>query len=203
MCQTHYDIQTHRHRFATWAAARAAQRGLGTVEEYRDAIESIDLRTFVENYAGGQITQEDYKTKHTAWCEGIVQKLSELIAARPPKKRSKKQIQVGKGKKLTPSFGRAAKVVAVYIKTAIVLAGMDESPLAAVAYPPVDRILLRSIIKSGNHGTKEFGTASDPTTWTTLTKDQYYSIVVLLRNLVPEGEPFWKLEEHWTVVTEP
>jgi hypothetical protein len=37
----------HRHRFAVWAAARAAQRGFVTVEKLRDALEATDIVAFV------------------------------------------------------------------------------------------------------------------------------------------------------------
>jgi hypothetical protein len=42
-----YDVFEHRHRFAVWAAARAAQRGFVTVEKLRDALEATDIVAFV------------------------------------------------------------------------------------------------------------------------------------------------------------
>jgi len=39
-----YDLAEHRHRFAVWAAARAAQRGFTTVKNLRAALQAADIR---------------------------------------------------------------------------------------------------------------------------------------------------------------
>jgi hypothetical protein len=39
-----YELLEHRHRFAVWAAARAAQRGFTTVANLRDALQATDIR---------------------------------------------------------------------------------------------------------------------------------------------------------------
>lgn len=45
----HYDVFEHRHRFARWAAARAAQRGFATTETIVDALDATRIRDFVSD----------------------------------------------------------------------------------------------------------------------------------------------------------
>lgn len=177
-----YNLNTHRRNFAIWAAARATQRGLGSIDQYRHAIESASLMDFVDGYDGGDVTPEAFKEMHLDWCRSI---LNDLRAQGLTKAR----------------FGRAAKLVAMYLKTSVVLGGQAESPLARIAYPPIDGILLDNLAES-TQGTEVQRRAWDAIKWTKLDEDAFYALVRELRAIVPAAEPFWKLEEFWTVTTE-
>ncbi len=82
-----YNLSEHRHRFSVWAAARAAQRGFTTIDNLRDALELTDIRTFLEGRVAEPISSEQFMDGLT---EAGVQNVS---------------------------FGRAAKLVAVYLKS--------------------------------------------------------------------------------------
>ena len=43
------------------------------------------------------------------------------------------------------TFGKAAKLLAIYLKSMIIVGGHHESPFARVAAPPIDEILLRRL----------------------------------------------------------
>jgi hypothetical protein len=177
-----YDHFEHRHRFAVWAGARAAQRAFTTVENLRDALESTTIRAFLLEPASLEIDAQSFETCHRKWCNTIVKFLS------------------GRGiEKAT--FGRAAKLIAVYLKAMVVIGVHSQSRLAAVAHPPIDRVLLQNLASSPEiespHKSKWRAT-----TWTTLDERSYYELISELRSVVPDGEPLWKLEQYWTVTND-
>jgi hypothetical protein len=97
-----YDIYEHVHRFAAWAASRAAQRGLNgfTVEVGRKIIKNAELHKVLR---GGVHLLPDKKSVdiwHKKWCEKLIKKANE--------------------QGLTFSHGRAAKLMNVYLKTGFV-----------------------------------------------------------------------------------
>lgn len=179
-----YDHFEHRHRFAVWAGARASQRGLksATVSILREALESTEIRDFVNNKISFNIEDESFDRHHREWCNEIVRFL--------------------KGKKIEgATFGRAAKFVAIYIKAMIIVGAESNSRLAAVAHPPIDKILLTKLaddeeIKSIHKSLWR------STLWTKLNEKEYYFLLKTLRVAIKEGDPWWMLEEHWTVTDE-
>ena len=180
-----YDLFKHRHNFAIWAATRAMQRGWEGAHfgPLRDALESTNLREFVQDFTANPITAPDFCKRHRRWCKRIVNSLEE---AEIP----------------NASFGRAAKLVAIYLKSMVVVGPHSTSDLAQVAHPPIDRYLLHG--KNG-HG----GLANDPnlpiqlrdhcraTKWTQLNEGEYYLLIKAIQRLVPNIDPFWRLERYW------
>lgn len=53
--------------------------------------------------------------------------------------------QLTKAKVEEASFGRAAKLIAIYLKTTIVLSGAENTTLGRVIHPPIDSILLKAM----------------------------------------------------------
>ena len=178
-----YDLFEHRHRFAVWAAARATQRGFTSVEKLRDALQSTDIKAFALDQANDEISEQEFLKLHRIWCDNI---LEHLRGAGVP----------------DPRFGRAAKLVAVYLKAMIVVGPHTDQPLARVAHPPIDRILLKGLATSPDVP----AAAQDifrTTNWTTLSVDQYYALIQRIKDSVPDIVPFWRLERYWTVTQDP
>jgi hypothetical protein len=177
-----YGLDQHKHNFSVWAAARAAQRGLrgGTVENLKDAIESCGLRAFLEDPASLDINKKDFRSYHQGWCRKIIARLAEKGISEA-------------------SFGRAAKLVAVYIKSRIVIGKDATCPLAKIAHPPIDDVLLQNIARSEDirspHQSKWKSVR-----WTKLDEGQYYELVAQLSACLREDEPLWTLERYWTVI---
>ena len=173
----------HRHKFAVWAAARATQRGFTSVEKLRDALQSTDIKAFVRDQANDEISEPDFLKRHRIWCDAILERLRCAGV-------------------LDPRFGRAAKLVAVYLKTMIVVGPHMDSTLARVAHPPIDRILLKGLAKCPNvpsAARDKFRT----TNWTCLQGDEYYRLIRQIKDSVPDIIPFWRLERYWTVTQDP
>lgn len=124
-----YDHSEYRHRFAVWAGALAAQRGFTTIERLWDALESTDVRVLMESPEGLNIEPAVFDDKHRTWCRQIVSHLN---------------VQKIEG----ATYGRAAKLIGVYLKSMVVIAVGSSSRLAKVAHPPIDRVGLKNLAAS-------------------------------------------------------
>ena len=177
-----YEHSEHRHRFAVWAAARAAQRGFTTVEHLRDALEATPIRAFVENSQNHAIEAADFDKNHRTWCWGVINYL--------------KNVRVDNA-----TYGRAAKLVAIYLKTVVVIGSGYQTRLAHVAHPPIDRVLLQNLAKEQSFP-EAHRALWRSTSWTRLNEDEYFALLETLRTVVPCTTEWWRLEEHWTVTNE-
>ncbi|PHI21520.1 hypothetical protein CEQ90_01505 [Lewinellaceae bacterium SD302] len=176
-----YNHQEHLHRFACWTAARAAQRGWkrANTKSISDALESIE---FSEKLLALFNAQPDSSTFDLWHAERAKELKRELLRQQLVEE--------------TISYGRLAKIIAIYIKTIYVSANPN-SALARVAHPPIDVILLRNIkahlkqesigitypVKLGFH-------------WTKFDEKAYQQAVEFLRQ-VNGHQPFWAIEVFW------
>jgi hypothetical protein len=96
------------------------------------------------------------------------------------------------------TYGRAAKLVAVYLKTTVILGGGAYTPLGHSIHPPIDRTLLQKLGASPRVRSRH-QTAWRNTSWTQLGESGYYTLIAQLRKVVPQDLPFWMLEEYWGV----
>ena len=87
------------------------------------------------------------------------------------------------------SYGRAAKIIAVYIKTIATIRD-GKSNLARVAHPPIDRILLTNLHKEYPH------LETNKINWTQLNEQKYFKLIDELRAI--NVEYFWELERYWS-----
>jgi hypothetical protein len=95
-------------------------------------------------------------------------------------------------------LGRAAKLVAVYLKAMVVMGGDPETSLARVAHPPIDRILLQNLARAEELDSPH-QRAWGGTNWTQLSEDAYYELIEQLCSCLEADEPMWHLERYWTV----
>jgi len=131
---------------------------------------------YVETRADDDISADQFDKRHADWVQGIHRALS------LPSQRL---------------YGRAAKLIAIYIKSMVVVGPHGGSQLANEAHPPIDRRLLSTIAKNKDVDTevrKRFRVA----TWTKFTHADYLTTINDLRGLRSPGEPFWKIEADWT-----
>ncbi len=166
-----YDHAEHLHRFGCWAAAAAVRRGFITNEKVAQAIESIKLQELLKQLNSEDLTDESFIAHHKVWSKALKEEL---------KKKVDNQEKV--------TYGRVAKIIAVYIKTCYVVP-FPECQLSKIAHPPIDRILLTRLLDQG------MLSKADMESWTKLNKVGYFILVSKLRNLAPDA--FWKLEYYW------
>lgn len=172
-----YDITEHRHRFAVWAAARAAQRGFTTVRNLRDALQATDIQETLSASSTLDLSAAQFDKLHRQWCSAICSSLIDR--------------QISK-----TTHGRAAKLVAIYLKAIVVMGSWYDSPLARHMHPPIDRILLQSLAAS-DRITSPYKAAWRSISWTQLDEAAYEQLIAQLRGAMPAGAPFWMLEEYW------
>ena len=178
-----YTHQEHLHRYAIWTAARAAQRGFTTTENIGQAIEKSDLRNFSETR--NEMSTEEFGTWHENQCEVLSGFLNQIDKIKP---------DGTKDGKLNCSYGRAAKIIAIYLKTSVIIPHPDHS-LSALIHPPIDAILISNLYKAR----KEIGFSKEFENfkWTKEEKEKYLKLIKHLRTLT--NEPLWKLEYLWQV----
>ncbi len=160
---TDYTIVNHRHRYACWTAARAVQRGYSVkTPEIIGAIENTNLNEKVSALHRTTITAVEFDDFH---------------------KEAANKLILGLQKHAITSYGRAAKIIAIYIKTVHIIASPD-SALSQVAHPPIDEILLKNL---GLKNRK----------WTKLEETHYFELIQEFRAKLGD-QPFWKLEYAWS-----
>ncbi|MBK7851465.1 MAG: hypothetical protein IPJ66_10105 [Bacteroidetes bacterium] len=165
--EDNYSFAEHVHRFAVWTAARAVQRNFTTTGIIRKAIEQTELQNLV--FRKDINSPEQFDNFHKKTCDKLITEF-------------RKQGMV-------PSYGRAAKIVAIYIKTAIVIPERGKSKLSKIAHPPIDSNLLRNL------DPKYPELKLKSRRWTSLDKDEYFDLIKKFRE--DFGDCFWKIEVNW------
>jgi hypothetical protein len=179
-----YSIREHRHNFAVWTAARAAQRGLAgaTVKAIGEAIASSGLIDTIAPDTTPPTTPESFDALHRIWSGKLCRSLA--------------------GHCKNVSYGRTAKIVAIYLKTVVVIPAREEDrDFIAVIHPPIDAILLRKIgddkqmhrdVRDCCNKTRERGKG-----WTSLNEDAYFDVINTFRKHNLHQPAFWMLEQFW------
>lgn len=163
-----FRFDDHVHRFAIWTAARAVSRNFTHSNAVRNAIELTRLRDFVEERL--ILNSESWSLFHINTCEQIVSALSRSGAK-------------------NASYGRAAKIVAIYLKTAVIIPNRTNDSRLEIVHAPIDAILLATLYKA--HNLSRLRTEK----WTLFSKEDYWSLISFLEQL---GLPInWRLEAYW------
>lgn len=170
-----YTINEHIHRFGLWTAARAASKSLLSNDEMKNLLQSINLQEEVESLKNKtRLTEVEYQQWLHIQCKALIKKFKLRHTFNAKTKRM--------------SFGLAAKAISIYIKTVEVIPSKGTSHLSSIAYPPIDRILLKSFNKAHSVDLNIKWTEYD---WTT-----YLKTIHALKASQQE-RPMWELETHW------
>lgn len=164
-----YTLSEHKHRFSIWTAARAVQRSWTTTYNISKVIQLLDLQDFVNNFK--DIThQQEFDNLHMKWCDRIINEFRVL--------------------NIIASYGRAAKIIAIYLKTSIIMGTLDDDKQVRFIHPPIDRILLKNL----PNDIVEFNSIRK-LNWTQLDKKVYWDLVHTIRTQL--GMFDWRLEVYW------
>jgi hypothetical protein len=177
-----YDIIEHVHRFAAWAASRAASSARGYKFKVRDGqkiIEAAGLRDLI----GGPKTlpkPEAMDAAHKEW-----RKLAKEAA---------------KQRGLVFTDGVAAKLINIYLKAGLVtVANRDDARVGAL-HPPVDRVLLCRLAKDDKEENPErakFWRKKSRVGWSKFNSKQYEEVIDMIRQKLGDKGPLWAIEEHF------
>lgn len=160
-----YSFSEHLHRYAVWTAARAVQRGLTSTKNIQTAIEKTDLNKFLDFEL--EMSELNFDIFHRETANKLIESL--------------------KGYNLT--YGQAAKIIAIYLKTAVIIRTSGKSDLARIIHPPIDNILLTNIDKEHkNLGLKNIK-------WTQLSEYEYFEVINDIKSL--NLDYLWEIERYW------
>ncbi|MDQ6995340.1 MAG: hypothetical protein Q9M18_07070 [Mariprofundaceae bacterium] len=179
-----FTYEQYRHDFASWSAARAAQRGFegATVGVLKQAIEDVGLDVFVNTASNYEMTEAAFDVQHQQWCT----KIRAFLLAKDVVK---------------ATYGLAAKLVNVYLKSAVILGERGKSQLASVIHPPIDGLLLKAIAKNGKKDgiSPELRKLCVDSRWTRFDGNAYRGLIVAMKAEKLHKPHFWMLERYWPV----
>ena len=172
-----YTIDDHRHRFAAWAASRAASV-VGcrfTVEQGVEMLKGAHLDALLVG-PDSLPTPDRIDAEHRAW-------RGKVIAA-------------GESRSLKLTHGVAAKLINVYLKAAFVCGGHADHERVCALHPPIDSLLLDELVAKNIGELKQEWKTAKKIRWSKLSSEQYETLIGHLRTAM-KGEPMWMVEAHW------
>lgn len=173
-----YGINEHKHRFAAWAASRAASTSTKCrfeVAEGRVILEAVGLNKLVGSLQDLPSPNEIDKV-HKDWRVRAIEEAKHL------------------GKEGF-SHGVAAKLINVYLKSVFVCSDSHDDLKVKALHPPIDRVLLEALKKNNPKVFKSvFGSAIPA--WSTFDSDSYEKAIAFIRD-VSGDNALWMIEEHW------
>jgi len=165
-----YTFTKHIHNYACWTAARAVQRNFTNTQNIVKAIEVTELRRIEDLNI---LSENEFDSFHKKCCKQLIDNFNITIP------------------KQEVTYGRAAKIVAIYLKTSVIIRNSGDGKLASVIHPPIDRILLTNLHKM------QPALGVNKINWTELEEEPYFELIEKLRSL--KLDKFWELEEFWNV----
>jgi hypothetical protein len=193
----------HRHRLAVWVAGRAySRKGSGHTMEVAQAL--------IENSGLGAIASpEDLPAPGDmdAFIHSLIEAVMRASIAIPQHHHWKS----GELRSLVCTYGRAQKLVNMYLKSKIICAGNEDDDVRVSAlHPPLDDQLLKAIHSNRKQCPAETKARFDDewkkaralgTAWTQFDQVTYQAYIKAIRSFLA-GRPLWHIEYLWTPVSE-
>ena len=172
-----YTIDDHRHRFAAWAASRAASV-VGcrfTVKQGVKMLTESGLRVVLAG-PDSLPTPDRIDAEHRVWRGSV--------------------IAAGETQSLKLSHGVAARLINVYLKAAFVCGGHADHERVCALHPPIDSLLLDGLVKNCACELKQEWKAAKKIRWSKFSSEEYETLIRHLRTAM-KGKPMWMVEAHW------
>ncbi len=178
-----YTIEEHRHRFACWAASRAAS--VSSVCRFRveEGVKILEGCGFKPNtFALPEYDKFDYE--HEKWCN----KAWNLVNSDEVTDTEKKVKVAGEF-----TYGVAAKLINCYLKARFVCGSNPEDLRVKAIHPPIDSLLLKEMKSKfpDIEGVKDL-----KITWSNFDENDYKKAITVIRKITKD-EPLWKIEYYW------
>ena len=175
-----YNIKTHIHLYASWAASRAASTSIinrFTVETGQKILENATIKKFILNPDSLPNEIIKFDEQHKNWREEIITF---------SKKFAKKEF----------THGIAAKMINIYLKSIIICGGFHEHPNAQFIHPPIDSILLDGLASNNFNNKAEFWKNAKSEGWSNFDSSYYQKVIDEIRAGL-NGKPLWLIEKYW------
>lgn len=172
-----YSIVEHRHRFAAWAAGRAANVSgcRFSVQQGKRILESSGLSQVLVDPGRLPIPARVDST-HRKWRNRVID------AAH------------SEGPKFT--HGVAAKLINIYLKAGFVCGGHSDDVRVQALHPPIDSVLLDELARQNVGGLRSTWNSARKARWSKFNSEQYESVIAGIRSALG-GAPLWEIEKHW------
>jgi hypothetical protein len=172
-----FNIEEHKHRFAIWAAGRAASTITArfTVEQGKHILEAIGLNRDLA-HPDQLPSASRIDIAHRQW--------------------RMKAIKVAGRLGLPFTHGVAAKLINCYLKTRFVCGGFHEHPSVIALHPPIDSVLLAALAAERVGGELALWRDAQKKRWSKFDSEDYERVIESIRKALA-GSPLWLIEEHW------
>lgn len=173
-----YSIEEHKHRFAAWAAGRAANvNGCRfTVAQGKDILEKAGMNSIAKSL-GGLPEPCDFDKEHEKW--------------------RNKVITAAEAYQLNFTHGVAAKLINIYLKSIFVCGNDYNDKKIKAIHPPIDSVLLDALYKKNVFGKKIEWQAARKARWSKLTSVQYQDVINAIKSTLSKDKGLWEIEEFW------
>lgn len=174
-----YTIQEHVHRFAAWAASRAASTSNGRfpVSTGQVILREAGFRRLVDAGTDGLPHPGNVDEQHRQWRSDV--------------------IRIAEGHRLTWTHGIAAKLINCYLKAVFVTLATSGHPKVVALHPPVDRLLLNQLARSGGDRSVVWARYRDRG-WSNFGSGEYEAVIGEFRAQLGPDSPLWRIESHWS-----
>jgi len=173
-----YSIYEHKHRFAAWAASRAASvNGCRfSVEEGKVILEDAGLKQLL--VSADELPQpSSIDAAHNGW------RINVIAAA--------------KRQRLNFTHGVAAKLINIYLKAAFVCGGQHNNKRVKSLHPPIDSQLLDELYEQNVGDLKREWDQARKLRWSKFNSEQYENVIANVRLALGANVPLWRIEKHW------
>lgn len=173
-----YSIEEHKHRFAAWAAARAATvNGCRfKVEDGTKILESSGMKKVAKSIDNLPVPS-DFDKLHRYWREQVINAAKEFD--------------------LEFTHGVAAKLINIYLKSVYVCGENHADPKVQAIHPPIDSVLLDKLYKQNIGNQKSEWQKARKARWSKLSSIEYENLIAAVKNANPANQGLWKIEEYW------
>lgn len=174
-----YSIEIHKHRFAAWAAGRAASASSlcrFEVEVAKNIIETVGLNIIAQSI-DYLPNPEDFDVKHREWREAVIKSAESY--------------------QLRFTHGVAAKLINCYLKSVFVCGGSENHEKVKAIHPPIDSLLLNELYRINLGGKKHEWNKAKNAKWSKFNNSEYEEVILAIKGVIPVGEGLWTIEQYW------
>ena len=172
-----YSIEEHKHRFAAWAAGRAANvNGCRfSVQQCKNVLEAAGFKDLLGDVE--RLPQpEQMDMSHRKWRGSVV--------------------AAAKNEGLVFTHGVAAKLINIYLKAGHVCGGQHNNARVRALHPPIDSVLLDELSAQDVGGLRAEWNLARRVRWSNFDSVQYETVIRNIR-LSMQNSPMWEVEKYW------
>lgn len=129
---------------------------------------------------------DDFDTEHGIWCKTMIEEA---------KKHLNENISLDKKEK-SISYGVAAKLINVYLKSILVCGGYHEHEKVKKIHPPIDRLLLTELAKKDDYPRKNVWKKYAEKGWSKFESEDYQVVILNAKEFV-KSKALYTIESFW------